>query len=118
MHPFTTRSLAALVLLGAPLGLASCGSSTSPSAQNTVAVQDNVFVPASITIDAGQSVTWQWGGSNQHNVTWVVTSGAGNSATQSSGSYTRTFDAPGSYDYYCSIHGAPGSGMHATIVVQ
>jgi plastocyanin len=31
---------------------------------------------------------------------------------------TLTFDAPGTYVYYCTLHGSPdGSGMAATITV-
>jgi plastocyanin len=29
-----------------------------------------------------------------------------------------TFTTAGTYQYYCKIHGSPGAGMHATIVVQ
>jgi len=112
------RSIATLALLGAATGLASCGSSTtSPSGQTIVQVKDNFFSPSSVTISVGQTVEWQWAGTtNSHNVTWVVTSGAGNSATQSSGTYSRTFDTTGTYDYYCSIHGQ--SVMSGTVVVQ
>jgi plastocyanin len=33
-------------------------------------------------------------------------------------SYSFTFDTPGTYRYFCSVHGDPGSGMRGTIVVQ
>lgn len=51
-------------------------------------------------------------------MTWVVTTGTGNSATQASGTYTRDFSTTGSYDYYCSVHGTATSGMRGTVAVQ
>jgi plastocyanin len=116
MHLSVHRSLVTLALLGAPLGLASCGSSTGPGNQTVVQVKDNFFSPSSVTVSVGQTVQWQWAGSNAHNVTWVVSSGAANSATQASGTYSRTFDTAGTYDYYCSIHGQ--NVMSGTVVVQ
>lgn len=108
--------LASLLLAGTLLATA-CGESTAP-AQNTVQVKDNFFDPATLTVSAGQRVTWQWAGSNPHNVTWVTTSGAGNSPTQTTGTYSRDFSAAGTYEYYCTIHGTPTSGMRGSVVVR
>lgn len=93
------------------------GDSSGPAEPNSVSVRDNSFSPGSLSVTNGTTVTWRWNGSSQHNVTWVV-AGAPNSATQSSGTYTRNFTSPGSYAYYCSIHGSPTSGMRGTVVVQ
>jgi plastocyanin len=62
--------------------------------------------------------------------TWVnKDSGPRHSATAADGSFdtglfdageqsTLTFDTPGTYVYYCTLHGSPdGSGMAATITV-
>jgi plastocyanin len=95
-----------------------CGEDLGPNGEKLVNVQDNAFDPSTKTIAVGDAVLWQWQGSNQHNVTWVVTSGGGNSATQTTGTFTRNFTTAGSYDYYCTIHGTATSGMHGTIVVQ
>jgi plastocyanin len=40
-----------------------------------------------------------------------------NTGTITSGTRTVTLQA-GTYQYHCSIHGGPESGMHGTIVVQ
>jgi plastocyanin len=37
------------------------------------------------------------------------------SPTQDQGTYTRTFTAPGTYNYHCAVHGA---AMAGTITVQ
>jgi hypothetical protein len=34
------------------------------------------------------------------------------------GTFSFQFTATGTYPYHCSIHGAPGSGMHGTVTVQ
>ena len=46
--------------------------------------------------------------------------GAGGSGAPSSTGWiaTITFPTVGTVNYYCEIHGAPGSGMHGTINVQ
>ena len=70
------------------------------------------FVPASVTIAAGGTVTWAWGGSQFHDVT-----GEGYaSETKNSGSYSHTFTAPGTYSVVCTVH--ESRGMRATITVK
>jgi len=82
--------------------------------ENQVAVRDNSFSPASLSVAQGTTVTWVWQGTQQHNVTWNE-SNPPNSPTQSSGSYTRTFNVPtGAYTYFCTIH----AGMNGSITVQ
>lgn len=119
MHLVVRRSLTALLLAGVTLTVLSCGDSAGPNGANTVSVKNNAFDPATLNVAVGQSVTWQWtAGSNPHNVTWVDQSGTGNSATQSSGTYSRTFSAAGTFNYFCSLHGTATSGMRGSVVVQ
>ncbi len=79
----------------------------------------NRFEPANVTIAAGTTVTWTWVG-GFHDVT-----ATGDPAFPSSGapvsppnSFSHTFNTPGTYLYFCSVHGAPSAGMRGTIVVQ
>lgn len=70
------------------------------------------FVPASVTIAAGGTVNWVWGGSQFHDVT-----GEGfASDTKNSGSFAHTFATPGTYAVLCTIH--ESRGMRATIIVK
>ncbi len=113
------RSVPALFLLAATVALLSCGDSVGPNGEKIVKVENNDFDPATKTIAVGETVLWQWAAnSNPHNVTWVDQSGTGNSATQASGSYSRSFSTAGTYDYYCTIHGSATGGMHGSVVVQ
>jgi plastocyanin len=80
---------------------------------NTVTVGNNFFSPANLSVAAGTTVTWSWAtGAVEHNVTF---DDGEHSATQSSGSFPRTFSAAGTYPYHCTIHGA--AAMHGSVTV-
>ncbi len=97
------------------------GSNGSPTATNQITITDaNSFNPGVVTVPAGTTVTWTWsscsadgyGGYSactSHNVTFDDGSNI-SSATQNSGTFSRTFAAAGTYKYHCSIHGAAMSG--------
>ena len=99
------------------VALAGCSSTEPPSAApppQTVNVGDNFFNPSGFQLGTGDRLTWQWQGGLQHNVTFD--DGATGSATQSSGTFSRVFDTPGTFGYHCSIHGA--MVMSGTVVVS
>ena len=107
------RSLIPILLLAV---VAACSDSSGPE-DATITIQDDSFNPSTSTVSEGSTVTWNWTGANAHNVTWVTGSPAA-SATQSAGTYQRTFTTAGTYEYYCTIHGTPTAGMRGTITVQ
>jgi plastocyanin len=96
---------------------AACSDSSGPGAQGDIEVRDNTFSPSGFSTTAGSTVTWDWTGATPHNVTWVGAGAPGPSPTQTTGTYQRTFDAAGTYDYYCTIHGTPTTGMRGTVTV-
>jgi hypothetical protein len=71
---------------------------------------------------SGTTVLWLWpANSRRHNILPVSPATAPNSPTVVDGpySYSFTFTTPGTYSYFCNIHGdANGTGMFATLVVQ
>lgn len=82
-----------------------------------VTIGDNFFRPASVTVtrvEGEATVSWNWTGRNQHNVTFDA--GGPNSVTQTSGSFNRTFTDAGTFTYICTIHGR--AVMSGTIEVQ
>jgi len=108
-----------LTLIVAVLVVGACSSDTSGPSQNqtTVNVNDDSFAPGALTVTTGATVTWDWKGGNPHNVTWVGAGAPAASATQTTGTYQRTFSAAGTYDYYCTVHGTPTSGMRGSVTV-
>jgi plastocyanin len=71
------------------------------------------FVPAVTNINVGDRVIWNWAGPN-HNTTSTGSLWA--SSTMSTGSFTNTFNTPGTFAYECTIHVA--FGMTGTIIVS
>ncbi|HSL00756.1 MAG TPA: plastocyanin/azurin family copper-binding protein [Rubrobacteraceae bacterium] len=82
----------------------------------TVGMDDNFFEPANITVEPGTTVTWVQNGSNPHTTTsydglWdsgMIEGGSG-------GSFSFTFDEPGTYDYFCIPHEAQGMVGSVTV---
>jgi plastocyanin len=131
-HPPRWASKKALAVLFATLlvvvviGVAATGcgggtsSSTTAGSPSTtgasgaqVVMKGFAFSPASITIKAGESVTW----TNQDGSTHTVTADNGefDSGNVAAGAtFSFTFAKAGTYPYHCTIH----SSMKGTVVVQ
>jgi plastocyanin len=74
-----------------------------------VQVRNNNFSPASVDVEAGETVVWAWAsGGVTHNVTFDDGPTSGN---QASGTYSREFTEPGDFPYHCTIHGQSMSGV-------
>ena len=86
---------------GDPAGPSNGG---GPVRTTSVGVQDNRFSPSSNAVDPGATVTWSWGGSNPHNVTFDDASIA-DSPTQTDGNFQQTFPDDGEFTYFCTVHG-------------
>jgi plastocyanin len=84
-----------------------------------VTALDNSFRPENIQVAAGTEVVWTNKGRNDHNILHVEGDDWGVEVDdfQPDAVYSHTFDEPGVYGYYCSIHGTPGAGMVGTVVV-
>ncbi len=82
---------------------------------------DNAFDPDAARVAAGTEVTWVNSGVNDHNVvpedadaTWAIDTEDFGPDDEAS----FTFDEPGVYRYYCSIHGTLTAGMPGVLVVE
>ena len=113
VRPLIAATAAALVL-------AACGTDDDPVIANgdeeaeaddhAVAVIDNDFDPDRLEVSVGDTVEW----SNEGDVVHTVTFDEVDSGNFDSGeTFTRTFDAPGEFDYVCTIH----AGMDGTVTV-
>lgn len=81
---------------------------------------DNSFIDEVVEVEAGTEILWTNNGRNEHNVVPVDESEMWGIETvdfQPGDEYSRVFDTPGEYPYYCSIHGTSEVGMIGTIVV-
>ena len=75
----------------------------------TVRMEDNFFDPANITVEPGTTVTWVQSGNNPHTTTsydglWdsgMIEGGSG-------GTFSFTFEEPGTFDYFCIPHESLG----------
>ena len=102
----------------------------------TIQALDNSFRPFDLEIAAGTEVIFDNRGRNDHNILPdTIKDDAGLTALLASDTsptawgvaspdfvpgdtYSHLFNVPGTYNYYCSIHGAPGAGMYGTLVVS
>jgi amicyanin len=79
-----------------------------------IQIKNFAFTPATLTIKAGDTVTW----TNKDSMAHTVTSDSGSELDSSSlvqgASYSHTFNTPGEYDYHCAVH----PSMTAKIIVQ
>jgi len=68
-----------------------------------VSIAGFAFGPQSVTINAGERITWSNDDGAAHTVTFKDGS-AGAKSLAPGESFTRSFDQPGAYDYFCSFH--------------
>ncbi len=110
----STARRGALALLLAAIILFVLGSiEMARGATHAVTISDFAFSPATLTVTAGDTVTW----TNQDQIghTATSTTGAFDSGDLAQGdSFSFTFTTPGTYDYLCTPH----PSMTGRIVVQ
>jgi LPXTG-motif cell wall-anchored protein len=86
--------------------------SAAPALAASVSAVDFKFVPKTITVSAGTTVTWSNNGQSAH----TVTGASFNSGNLNPGqSFSHTFTAPGTYAYHCQYHA--NLGMVGTVIV-
>ncbi|MEO5951884.1 MAG: cupredoxin domain-containing protein, partial [Chloroflexia bacterium] len=70
-----------------------------------VAIQGYAYNPITVTVQAGTTVKWTNLDNDLHSVTEV--NGLFDSGTFAlNGTFSHTFNTPGTYQYYCTVHGA------------
>lgn len=82
---------------------------------NAVTIDNFAFSPAILTVPPGTQVTWTNRDEEPHTVTSADAGATFKSAAlDTDDKFTFTFDKPGTYKYFCSIH----PHMSGTIVVK
>jgi plastocyanin len=106
-------------VLAAALVLAGCGGDGGGDAGaaapvtgvTEVAAKDNKFTPPAIQVPAGTEVTWRFeDGFVPHD---VKADGFSSGEPRRSGTFTHTFEQPGTFPYRCTLH----DGMDGRVVV-
>jgi plastocyanin len=80
-----------------------------------VAVRDDRFVGARITVPAGTTVTWVHKGNNAHTIS-ALDDSFDSGTLQRDETFSYTFTEPGVYQYLCRQHLL--QGMRGTITVE
>jgi len=95
-----------------PAGTPAPTGSAVPVAGDAVSIDNFAFVPATLTVAAGSTVTWTNRDEEPHTV--VANDGSFHSAGMGSqATFSYKFATAGTFEYVCSIH----PFMHATVVV-
>ncbi len=76
------------------------------------------FTPSTVTIDAGQPVCWTWSNTAFAHSVKADDGSFTSGQPDVNGTFQRTFTAPGTYGYFCQVHGSTSGGMRGTVVVR
>jgi len=101
-----------VLVLGAGLVSLAAWAHAAP-APRTLDIQHFKFLPPTVTVAPGTTLTWV----NHDEETHTVTSATGaftSEALEHEQKFTHTFTTPGTYTYACALHPL----MRATVVVQ
>jgi len=91
------------------------GLSAHAAEPNTVIIDNFAFAPAILSVAPGTKVTWANSDEEPHTVTSADAGATFKSAAlDTNDKFSFTFDKPGTYKYFCSIH----PHMVGTIVVK
>jgi plastocyanin len=81
---------------------------------NTITIKNYAFNPQTITVKSGSIVRWENLDPVSHRIIFNDKSVSGSDVLSYSQSFSKKFDQPGSFPYYCSIH----PDMTGTVIVQ
>jgi plastocyanin len=82
--------------------------------QNKIEIKDFMFNPQKITVKSGEKITWINRDEEPHTVVSVGKKFPKSSGLDTDQEYSITAGAPGTYEYFCSVH----PKMTGTIVVE
>ncbi len=119
--PDDSQSAAASTTTAAPQATSAVTFPANGETAKVVAL-DNNFLPQTLEVKAGTEVEFVNNGRNPHNVVpaddpQATTWGVLEAQFQPKATYSRVFDRPGTFTYYCTIHGTPTAAMFGTITV-
>jgi plastocyanin len=84
------------------------------SRRNKIEIKDFAFNPQTLTVKSGEKVTWINRDEEPHTIVSVEKQFKKSTALDTDQEFTITAAAPGTYNYFCSVH----PKMTGTIVVE
>lgn len=92
-----------------PPAVARAAGAQAKASAASVSVGDNFYSPTSVSVFAGETVTWRNNGQAQHSAT--ANDGSFDTGIFGPGaSRSETFSTTGTFSYYCTVHGLSQSG--------
>lgn len=82
--------------------------------KNKIEIKDFMFSPQTITVKSGETITWINRDEEPHTIVSVGKKFPKSSALDTDQEFSITVSAPGTYEYFCSVH----PKMTGTIVVE
>jgi len=82
--------------------------------ENQIEIKDFAFNPKTLTVKSGEKVTWINRDEEPHTIVSVEKQFKKSTALDTDQEFTITAGAPGTYNYFCSVH----PKMTGTIVVE
>jgi len=79
-----------------------------------ISVTSFAFTPSSLPVSTGTRVTWAFNAGCTHHTVTATNGGGFDSGSQAGGTFSFTFNSPGTYMYHCSIH----SSMTGSVTVS
>ena len=113
------KTISIFFLLLVSVNFLSCSSSKSTGGVpiNAVAMSDMKFVPETITVSKGTTVTWHNVDNKSHTAT--ANDGLWDTGDMPVGATKSiTFDSAGTFKYHCKYHTVLGVGMTGTVIVE
>jgi plastocyanin len=94
--------------------LTSASAKATTETGNSITISGMTFQPQTVTVKAGDPVTWINTGSMPHQISGTNNNSLASSQLNQGGMFKHVFDKPGTYEYFCSLH----PSMTGTIIVE
>lgn len=109
----TILAVSSLFFTNFALGQAEKEASANDAKTNQIVIKDFHFTPQTLTVKAGEKITWINRDEEPHTVVSVEKQFKKSAPLDTDQEFTITAGAPGTYTYFCSVH----PRMTGTIVV-
>jgi plastocyanin len=115
---YMTNCISIVIAAFVSIALSSCSSGNAKPELKVdgthVIIEHMEYIPATITVEKGTTITWTNNQVIPHSVTSDITDMFDSETLHKGESFSYTFNNSGTFSYYCKHH----SKMHGTVIVQ